>query len=78
MQHLHCTYCAIILIFVSMNVPDYPKLSAKLAQQSQAMCRKCGLTVLRQADRAKPCVNDCPAQTLMRNAERVLRDFIAM
>ncbi|HEY9078621.1 hypothetical protein [Magnetovibrio sp.] len=58
-----------------MTIPDYPALSAKLTQQSNAMCSTCGLTVLRKDGRNKPCMEDCPARILLRNAEVILRDY---
>jgi len=65
-------------IFINMNTPDYPALSAKLTQQSHAMCEKCGLTVLRNANQSKSCRHECPAHTLLRSAEKILSDYIVL
>ena len=76
MQPLHFTRAPILPIFLSMDIPDYRALSAKLTQQSQMMCDKCGLTILRRANQSKPCLNTCPARTLLRNAEMILSDIV--
>jgi|GEM_PF-3023755 len=78
MQPLHFNPAPILPIFLGMNTPDYPALSAKLTQHSQLLCDKCGLTVLRHADQdqGKPCLKDCPARTLLRNAKMILSDFV--
>ena len=76
MHFLQCARTLLTPIFMGMNTPDYPALSAKLTQQSQSMCAKCGLTIMRPTNQSKPCLEDCPARAMLRNAEKILSDYI--
>jgi len=58
-----------------MSKPDYPALSAKLMRQSQQLCDKCGLTVLRDQNQSKPCDDGCPSLVILHNATSILKNM---